>query len=134
MDGDEPLDNWNRQESGEIRITVVRPDVLDDEDLALAVENGFYSTGFQAGSDKKGSLVRNYHPRQTGGPIEWRSTTWMPVQRPSCTCKSPAQPRWRGLSDIRMLTNWRFRLSPWLNSGLLYGGVSERVNLKLPLP
>ena len=47
MDGDEPLENWNRQESGEIRIIVVRPDPLGDEDLAAAVENGFYSPGFR---------------------------------------------------------------------------------------
>lgn len=47
MGGDEPLENWNRRESGEIRIMVVRPDALDDADLAQAVENGFYSPGFR---------------------------------------------------------------------------------------
>lgn len=47
MDGGEPLENWNRQASGEIRVTILRPDVLDDGDLAAAVENGFYSQGFR---------------------------------------------------------------------------------------
>ena len=47
MDGDEPLDNWNRKGAGEISLTILRPDKLDDDDLASAVENGFYSPGFR---------------------------------------------------------------------------------------
>lgn len=47
MDGDEPLEDWNGQDSGEVRITILRPDKLDDTDLASAVENGFYSPGFK---------------------------------------------------------------------------------------
>ena len=47
MDGDEPLENWNRKGAGEISVTILRPDTLDDSDLAPAVENGFYSPGFR---------------------------------------------------------------------------------------
>lgn len=47
MDGDEPLDNWNREGLGEISVTVLQPDKLNDDEPDQTGEHGFFSKGFK---------------------------------------------------------------------------------------
>lgn len=47
MDGDEPLENWNRKGTGEISVTILRPDKLDDDGPDPTGEGGFFSPGFK---------------------------------------------------------------------------------------
>lgn len=47
MDSDEPLENWNRKGAGEISVTILRSDKLDDDGPDPTGERGFFSPGFK---------------------------------------------------------------------------------------